>query len=299
MVVLVVVGELELVDGAVIGERRPHPHWNLATADQLVHSQDVYVGVDRVKRPLGVLAGAAGAIGLVDPVVVEVGLQGPVLGQVRDPGCAPADLPRPAVRIGAPDGQRQAPHHERVQLLVEATGELEVGRRVDGHEDRVVGREVVEARGRGVGVGRGVEDVLLRETDVVVSGGGRGHHPAGDPVQILRDERHLAAALLEHDHAGPQAGVLAADLGVRADPAHHVVAGRRGDVGAGHADPKLGRGAGRWDQREGQGGGREADRELAVAHGLRAPARRPTGSAPPSRSRPPPRRGSPGELDRR
>ena len=101
VVVAVVVGELEPDHGAVVGERRPHPHRHLAPADRLVDPQHVDVGVERVQAALRVLAGASLAEVLVDAVVSEVGLDGAVIGQVGDLGLAPAELPRPEVGVGA------------------------------------------------------------------------------------------------------------------------------------------------------------------------------------------------------
>src|SRR5439155_729751 len=48
VVILVVVGELELVDGAVVRERRPHPDRDAAAADELVDAEHVHDGIDRV-----------------------------------------------------------------------------------------------------------------------------------------------------------------------------------------------------------------------------------------------------------
>ena len=136
----------------------------------------------------------------------------------------------PQVVVGAADRERQALDHERVELRVRRG--VEVGRRVRRHEDRVVGAEVVVLAGRRVRVRGRVDHVLLGEAAVLVHRRGIGEHAARDPVQVLRDQRDLVPAALQHDHARPQPRVLAGGLRVGADPAHHVVARGRGDVGA-------------------------------------------------------------------
>ena len=74
VVVLVVVGELELVHRAVVRERRPDPDGRAVPPDQLVHAQHVHERVDRVDRAVRVHRGAALAVVELDAVVGEVGL---------------------------------------------------------------------------------------------------------------------------------------------------------------------------------------------------------------------------------
>ncbi len=75
VVVLVVEGELVVVDRAVVRERGPHANGDVATADDLVHPQHVRLGIEGVQAALRVLAHLPGPVGLVDPVVVEVRLE--------------------------------------------------------------------------------------------------------------------------------------------------------------------------------------------------------------------------------
>src|SRR5919201_1259006 len=46
------------------------------------------------------------------------------------------------VVVSAPDGQRQLADHEGVQLRIDGSGQVEVRRRPDRHDHRVVGGEV-------------------------------------------------------------------------------------------------------------------------------------------------------------
>ena len=210
-------------------------------------------------------------------MVGEVGLERAVGRQVGDLRLPPADGAGPEVRVCATDREREPADHERVEPRVARAGQVVVRGRALRHEHRVVGREVVEGRGRGVGVRRRVEHILLREAAALHHVRGLDEHPAGDAVEVLRDECDLPLALPEDDHSRPQPRVLADDEPVGAHPAHHVVAGRRGDVGAADADPKLGRGAcGRGEHHGcGQGDERERRGSHQPASGGAGPSRRP------------------------
>ena len=103
-------------------------------------------------------------------------------------------------------------------------------------------------------MGRGIDDVLLAETQLRIERRGVPDHAGGQCKQVFGDERDLLPALLKHHHAREQPLVLTDRLGAGACPPTLVDVGHGGDVGAADADAQL-----RWSRLRRRGHAQSGD----------------------------------------
>ena len=126
VVVAVVVPELVLLDGPVVGEVRPQPGRHPAAAGAAVDAHHVDARLERVAGPERVVGERALADPALDPVIAEVGLERAVDDRPDQLRPAPAEPARAEVAVGPLDRRREPVDHEGVERRVERADKLEV-----------------------------------------------------------------------------------------------------------------------------------------------------------------------------